>query len=343
MKVYGDRMKASLDTVKLRDLNWQERTFAISNFASNHDLHNSLRRCGILHPPWIWAKPDGTKIIVDGFRRIEWARRQGLERVRGLLFPPECDPTKLLLARIEAKLFGPVLNVAEKAQIISRLVQNVPPEAVRNTYSSRLGIAANPETIQTWCRLAASSEHLLAAAALEEISERAALELVSREEDAQLELITLLKELRCSSSIQLEILERVKEIALREESSELQVLEDAEFTGLRSDHDRNHREKTRALRNWLYRRRYPRIKAREERFVRDLAASDLPGNVRILPPPAFEGQNWQLQLHFSNPEELGRGLADLQGFATSLQLREMLSVADNSARSELRPQHGQRL
>ncbi|MDY0042186.1 MAG: hypothetical protein RBS57_17890, partial [Desulforhabdus sp.] len=313
-------MKAVLNSIELTDLNRQDLSFAIPSFAPHLGLCDSLRCCGILQPPWIRAKADGTKIIVDGFKRLEWAFQESFERIRVLLFAAECDPVKLLLDRIEAKLFGPALNVAEKAQIVSKLVQNVAPEVMQSRYLPRLGIAAHPEAIRKWCRLAASDEHLLAAAALEEISDRTALELVDWEKEAQREIISLLKELRCSFSIQSEILERVREIALREESSELQVLNVPELAAIKDDKNRNHREKTQALRDWLYRRRYPRIKAREERFMRDLAASDLPARVRITPPPAFEGQNWQLQLFFGNPGELVQMLGDLQVFAGSAEL-----------------------
>lgn len=278
----------------------------------------------MLSNPWIWAKRDGAQVIVDGFKRLDWARRQGMMQVECVVFPAEYDPIKLMTERIEAKLFESTINTAEKAQIISKLAGSCPEQTVLEAYLPRLGVAPQSGKLEEWIRLADSSRELLAAAALDEVSERTALELAGWEQQSQTEMVSVLRELRCSASIQWEILERVREIAAREETTVMQVLSETGFVKILRDPKKNHREKTQLVRAWLYRRRYPRVRAREETFIRDLADMSLPNNVKVLPPPSFEGRNWQLQLHFTTQEELLDVLKKLQSTTLSPQFTKLM-------------------
>jgi ParB family transcriptional regulator, chromosome partitioning protein len=318
-------MQPSYSSLALSDLVPQDKTFACPSFTPLTQLGDSLQRCGILHPLWVWLKPDRTKALVDGFKRRQWAQENGIENIQCLLFPPETDPSELLLKRIEGKLFGPMLNVAERAQIIHKLAHNF-PKAILDRYLPLLGISGRDKIVGKWLLLAGSSQYLLAAAALEEICERAALELATWEERSQQKALELLKILCCSASIQYEILVRIKEIALREEVAELAVLLHPELIAILKDSVRNRREKTQAIRDRLYRRRYPRLKAREDRFLQDLGSSHLPKPVRVLPPPSFEGSDWQLQIDYSNPEELRQLLSELQNFASSSEIEKMMKI-----------------
>jgi len=312
------------DSVKLSDLNWQDETFAIFSFVDLCRLHDSLQLLGMLCHPWVWAKADGSKIIVDGFKRLDWARREGLNSIECMVFPPGYDPAKLMIERIELKLFESSLNTAEKAQIVSKLDHSCSRETVLNTYLPRLGVAPRAGAVEGWKQLADSSRELLVATALDEISERAALELSGWEQQSQTKMVATLRELRCSASIQWEILERVKEISVREEIEQLQVLSDRGIVDILRDSNKNHREKTQLLRAWLYRRRYPRVRAREERFVRNLTRMNLPNNLRFLPPPSFEGRNWQLQLSFTSPDELLEVLEKLRNPVLSAQFTKLM-------------------
>jgi len=312
------------ESINLKDLNWDDQTFAISSFVPSDHLENSLQRFGILHPPWIWQKSRGNKVIVDGFKRLGWARRKDIESVECRVFPTESGASELMIRRMEAKFFGPPLNAAEKAQVINKLSQWLSPEEMLHLCLPLLGIAPRLDLVRKWCRLAGSSEPLLMAAAREEICERVALELLNWDDEPRSQMVSLLLELRCSASIQFEIVERLKEIALREETNEQQVLGEESVKGIIADENLNHRQKTNALRQWLYGRRYPRLKAREERFKRELAASNLPKNVRILPPPGFEGTDWQLHLHFRDQGELSESLFQLRELMSSKKLTSLI-------------------
>jgi hypothetical protein len=318
-------MDARLLAVPLDRLDWQDRSFAIRSFTRTDQLQASLQRCGLLFPPWVVHSAEDRWIIADGFKRLKWLRAHSLEPVECLAFPAATERTPLLLRRLEAKVLGSPLNLAEKAQIVARLASVLPHQQVLADYFPLLNLAPRPAAIEKWCALARSEDFLLAAIATENVGERAALELIDWDSAARENLIALLCELRCSSSIQLEIIERITEVALGQGRVPMDMLRAPELQAILQNPDQNHRQKTQALRDLLHRWRFPRLWARQQRFAEDLAKARLPVDIRLQPPPAFEGNTWQVQIHFSSPEKLRGSAAALAELAGSPQLLAMIS------------------
>jgi len=297
-------MQAPCALVGLDELDLEDNRFAIRSFLPDTRLDFSLEQHGIISPPWVWARGDGRSSLVDGFKRIAWAGRTGLRRIPCAVFPFSCPYEQLLLLRVEAKLFGPLLNAAEKAQIIAKLNQASVESYLHHRLLPALGIPPRAEVIDKWCRLSTAGENLLKAVASEAIAERVALELLDWGEEERAEILALLAELRCSASIQMEIAERVTEIALRWNENRRTVLRRPQFQAVWNHSQGNHRQKTQTVRELLTRWRFPRLQERETLLARDLASLTLPSGSRLLHPPAFEGDEWQLQVTFSQPGEL---------------------------------------
>jgi ParB family transcriptional regulator, chromosome partitioning protein len=322
-------MQAISAELRLDQLDWEDDSFAIHSFLPQARLETSLENNGIICTPWVWSKEGRKFVIVDGFKRFRWARSKGLERVPCVVFPASCSHEELLILRVEGKLFGPPLNPAEKAQIITQCARTMPREFIFERILPALGVAQRDHSVGTWGKMLEAGEGLMMAAACGEIAERTTLELSNWDEAERQEILSVLKALRCSASIQMEIVERVREVALRENRSRLAVLQQPEVQTVLRDKHSNHRQKTEALRVLLTRWRFPRLSAREERFTRQWNAASLPGTIRLSPPPNFEGERWQLQLTFASSQELRNLLEIASDFAASPLLDSLLSGDDS--------------
>jgi ParB family transcriptional regulator, chromosome partitioning protein len=310
--------------VDLDRMDWEDATFAIRSFLSPHRLEASLDRYGILHPPWLLLTDTGRYVIVDGLKRLSWVRKTRKGTVKCVVFPATSDRKALMLRHVEAKIFGPPLNVAEKAQIISRLDGLVPRKLIVERYFPYLHVAGRPDSVAKWCRLAVMDESFLGAVASEQVSERGALELVGWDTNDRGEALRILTELRCSASIQMEILERLSEIAIACDEPRIAILGCSEVQGVLHQPGWSHRQKTQALRSLLTRLRFPRLSAREDQFTRDLAGASLPKGTRLIHPPAFEGESWQLLFSFSDLESLHDLLRKALDFAFSAEMRHLV-------------------
>jgi ParB family transcriptional regulator, chromosome partitioning protein len=328
-------MERRLSPVYIEDLDWQDQRFAVHSYTRNAFLQNSLERHGLLCPPWLLQTSQGPPLIVDGFKRLKWLQDGGKNRVECLLFEAVGDPRDLMLQRLETKICEAPLNLAEKAQIVARLAELLPEQRVLQDYFPVLGLASRPRAVDHWSRVAAAEKLLLSGLAHDRLCERAALELIDCPVDERRGLIALLCELRCSASIQMEILERITEIALVQGKTRTALLASREMQDILQDPELNHRQKTQHLRDLLQHWRYPRLWARQERFQRSLEKCGLPPAMRVQPPPAFEGNGWQLQIQFSSPEELSQLLTSAQALASSRKLPELLGrpLADPAKKS----------
>ncbi|MFZ2444983.1 MAG: hypothetical protein WAW37_01375 [Syntrophobacteraceae bacterium] len=289
--------------IALNEIDWEDRSFEIRAFRDDARLRESLARHGMLDPPWIVRK-GGRCSIVDGFKRLAWARETGARDAACLFLPQDLAVRDIWERRIEKKLFEGGLDLAEKAQIATVLLELYPAGDAPGPLLAALGISSRRGMIEKWARLCAAGALVLELLGSGEIAERTAIEVSDWDPESRAAVLALLRSLRCSASIQVEIAERINEVSIREEKSRLDVLDGPEIREILSNNKLNHRQKTLALRDLLARLRYPRLSQRERKFRRDIESLSLPPSVRIAPPPAFEGDGWRMELSFSSPDEL---------------------------------------
>jgi ParB family transcriptional regulator, chromosome partitioning protein len=308
-------------------VDWEDRRFAIESFLPRSQIMESLSRFGLLTPPWV-VKAAGEKfIIVDGFKRLCELRDQGTGQVRCVVFPAETSLNDLWALRLEARLFGPPLNIAEKAQVVARLAAISMEGNLARRFQDALALPHRPEMLDKWKRLAEAGRDLLEAASRGDIHERAALELARWPEDPEerSELVSILRKLRCSASIQVEILERFRDITTLSSQPVRSLLQSGEPQRILGHPEWNHREKTQALRDWLDTLRLPRLKARERHFTLEIGRTPPPSGVSLVPPPSFEGNRWRLEVTFASPEELRHLLEKTNSWSLAAGLGKLLN------------------
>jgi hypothetical protein len=104
---------------------------------------------------------------------------------------------------------------------------------------------------------------------------------------------------------QREVLLYLTEVSARDDIPLKCLLEeDTIKSTLNSDLDGN--QKSRKIRYYLKRRRYPRLAAAEERFHEQVNELGLNGAIQVLPPANFEGSSYTLTIRFDSLKALSR-------------------------------------
>ncbi|MGC9194270.1 MAG: hypothetical protein ACP5IL_02310 [Syntrophobacteraceae bacterium] len=309
--------------VALSEIDLDDGSFGVPNFCDCPRLRDSLGRFGILDPVWL-CETSARFIVADGFKRLGWAKENRSHAVPCLIFQKDWDVRDIWTRRIEKKIFEGEINPAEKVRIIGVLAELFGPGEIPGLFLSSLRVAGRRETIEKWVKLSFKGSQMLQALGGGELCERAAIEIADWEQTESDLVLSLLRDLRCSASIQVEIVERVKEIALREEKSRAEVLAMDTFGEVMSSRELNHREKTQLIRDFLTELRYPRLSSRRKRFEQDVEALGLPRGARLLAPEAFEGGGWQMQLSFTRGEELRKIFRAALPLVESERLEEIL-------------------
>lgn len=321
------------DFLPLNEIDLNDRTFEIRKFGPADRLSASLERFGIMEPPWV-VKRGGSYVPVDGFKRLRWAATRGSNGTVCRILPENLSLRELWGLRIEKKLFEPDLDLAEKARIVSVLLDIFPPAEVPRPFLNAMNIPPRSDVLTSWAGLAGEEEDILEMLASGDIAERAALEVAGWDRASRVAVLKVLQSLRCSASIQVELVERINEIAIREGSDRIGILNSPQVREILSSKDFNHRQKTQALRDLLIHLRFPRLSEREGRFREVLRALELPGPVRIVPPAAFEGTAWRMELTFSGPEELRGVLKSAGTLADSKRLDALFEINRRGSESK---------
>ena len=320
--------------VSLAEINLHDDSFEIRKFEEPARLRESLARFGILDPPWL-RKKGGRHIVVDGFKRLGWAEENGAQGTVCRIFPEDFDAGVLWSLRIEKRLFEQEINIAEKAQIISTLLAVFEPDQIPRLFLSALNVANRPDLLHKWASLWAKGPQTLEILASGAVAERPAIEVADWDERSRTAVLAVLKALRCSASIQVEIVEHIDEIAIRDEKVRAEIIETPRVREILESKELNHRQKTQALRELLAELRYPRLSSRQERFRREIESLGLPPRVRIIPPPAFEGNKWRIELSFTGPEELRKGLDSARALLGSDRLETLFRPRPGRDKDEL--------
>jgi len=289
--------------VALAEIDLDDATFEIKRFTGSPRLQESLDRFGILDPPWL-RKNGREHIVVDGFKRLRRAKENGAQGAVCRVFPEDCDAREMWMRRIEKKIFEREINPAEKAQIVSTLLGLFQPGEIPAFLLSGINVSNRHEVLLSWASLSTRGPGVLEMLASGDIAERAALEVAGWDKPSMDSVLPVLRTLRCSASIQVEIVERINEIGFREAKSGADIIEHSRVREILTSRGLNRRQKTQAIRDYLFELRHPRLHSRQKQFERRLEALGLPPGLKIAPPPAFEGSNWRMELSFTGIEDL---------------------------------------
>lgn len=318
----AEYQEVPLDAIDLSDLTFKWR----SDYEAPA-LAEAIKSWGLLQPLLLRRQREGKLQLVCGWRRFLCLQRLGWPAVPALILPPE-TPDRWCRLAILADQPGPVLNLVEVARLVQLLAPDYSPEEMCRNILPRLGqpgTKAQLQALQAVLQLEPAYQELLAAGrlTLATAARLAAWEAADREA-----LLPWWRVLALSQSYQRELLEFFTTLSRRSGQPIRHWLQQPEVqeilaTPNLSGNDRRQRLWDR-LRRWCF----PRLSAVQDQFQRCLARLGLKDrpDLRLEPPPAFEGEEFRLELRCRNRQELARLVAELHQLLTNPALEEVFKL-----------------
>jgi hypothetical protein len=130
------------------------------------------------------------------------------------------------------------------------------------------------------------------------------LELAGMAEDDAKALIILFNTLKLGLNTQREIVTLVKEIAIREDKSILQVIEELHINKILTNEDLDKNQKVHKIRLCLKQRRFPTIATIEKSYEKYHQKLNLDKRFKLIQPTNFESPTYTLQLSFNSMTQL---------------------------------------
>ena len=297
-------MKYKAGTALLSQIKTDNEKFRITTSEDLESLVESIKASGLLNPPILAPADNNNYIIVCGFRRISACLRLGWNRVDARFVDSNASETDCSVAAIAENCSQRELNLLEMSRAVNLLADTLPDGADIQKFARQAGLpvaSAILYKVRPLCHLPAGMQQgilsgTLSLAMADRLSQMA-------EEDA-LEAYTLFCDIHAGLNVQREILDNAEESALREGIKMVDILRSKNIMGIRSSEALDRSGKTGLIRRLLKARRYPALTETEERFENRTGALGLPGEMKLVPPAGFEGQDYILSLKFSSIEQL---------------------------------------
>ncbi len=303
-----------LEKVKLDDIDRSDGLFSMNFEPDLEPLIASAEQVGILEPIWLRRKAKKLQII-SGFRRFDVAQKLGMETLGALVWKKErIDDQTAFLMGIHENILGRGLNLVERGLVLDKLL-------------SRFSLSRN-EIIRNWLpllNLEPSDNILNGFLLINTFSKGVKRYLLGHglsltnvmllakfsKEDRQL-ICRSLSHLRIGENVLREMLTFLREIAHRDGIRIADLLSNPRIQVPLSDHRLSGPQKIQAIRRFLREKRYPRLSELEERFSASKKGMNLPPQIKITPPPFFEGDRFKIEFSFGSLEEYEKNLATLQ-------------------------------
>jgi len=296
-------MRYRLKIVDLSEIDLGDDAFRITTERQVDDLMHSINHVGILHHPLL-LKKEATYTIICGFRRIEACRRLNWSELEAMILGPDTIRLKCIKYAITDNAFQRPLNLIEKSRSIGMLSDFFKDINSLSEELSLLGLFEHPSMIKKLKGICHLPELFQNSILSNTISLAMVLELAGMSEDDAKGFIKLFNTLKLSLNTQREIVTLIKEIAIREDKSILQIIEESHLNKILTNEDLDKNQRAHKIRIYLKQRRFPTIAVIEKSYEKYHQKLNLERGFKLIPPTNFESPTHTLQLSFNNMIQL---------------------------------------
>lgn len=296
-------MRFKEDTVPLSAINPDDSSYQITTNTAIEDLGASIKNVGLINPPFL-IRISSAYRIVTGFRRINACQSLGWSNIDAKILEPNTQELECVRLAVTDNSFQRPFNLIEISRSVSLLRSLIEKDEILLRTSIQLGLPNNLSMLNKMailCRLSGAIQQGVLSGS---ISLAMALDLGKLENDVGDRFAEMFNALKLSLNKQREILTLFEEIAAREDRSIQVLLGEKEIINIVDVDNLDRTQKTRSLRHYLKRRRFPEIARAEIAFEKCIKNLKLGPDIQLIPPKNFEGQTYTLQLYFENLTDL---------------------------------------
>lgn len=296
-------------------------------------VHRILDLTGRILTP-LWVKQEGKRfVLVDGYARWAWVKSKGM-KVPCIIFPEDSHDCNMLIWKIFDLISRREPDIIEKARIVRNLASFFTPEEIKRRFFPLLNISHKPRMFKTLLLVAMLPHEEVEKFIVGVVSDKVLFKIVWWDEGSRKAFIRFLDRLRCSVSIQREILDFVEDISRLGGIQPCDIILNPEVEEILQNERITPRDKAERIRSLLRKKVYPMLTRREQHVVGCMSKIALPRGINIRYPEFFEGDVWHMTLSFTNIEELKNQLESVARPQVIVALKNAMEGPDGSEVTE---------
>lgn len=318
-------LATSLHEIRLADIDVTDRSLSVTAGRDTKTLEHSINLCGMLNPPLLAPRRQGTGCrVVCGVLRLRAFAALGFASCTARIAAGNAAEPELLLAALCDNAAHRRYNDVEKARAAALLAAHYPEDDAVRLCAELTGTPPKRTVFAQYRKLAHADERLHELLLNDRITFETAVALCGMEQEDRDCFARLFDVLHFSASKQLELIEMCRDIGRRDGVAVRHALLHQEVRRVvKSLPDGNTAQAAEQVRRCLRRQRFPRLVQRERMVGDMLKRLSLPAGIAIEPPPYFEGNRWRVIATATCAEEIWRASAVLARLAETPEFRAL--------------------
>lgn len=289
-----------LDRIDLND-----ETFSLTipgTSAADSGLKASIAKNDILHPPIVQKKSASTYRVVAGKKRLS-AISTTRTSCECLVLAENTGPAETLAAAYEETRITRQPTPLENAIFLNKGLRWLDEEQVAARFLPMLGINPDLRQLSRYLQLLELEEPMLLAVHAGSLDEAVARELGKLPFGDRIALFDLIDLLSLSFSNQKKLVAGCRELAKRNDTSIINILDDQKLREILANQATNYPQKTAHLMAWLTELRSPRLQEAEREFRSMRSKLNLPKGADLQHVQSFEKDALTLKLEFADQRQ----------------------------------------
>lgn len=313
----------SLSMIDLDSIDLEDKTFRITTDTSIKNLILSIKSVGLLNPPILLKKTSSFQII-SGFRRILAYINLGLVKIPAKIVDSDRKKLECVKFAITDNSLQRTLNLIEQSRSLYMLSEFYTDNDQLAKAAFVLGLPDNPDIIKKIKKIGILPLDIQNGVLSNTISLTMAIELGKLKRDEGSAFAILFNKLKLSLNKQREIITHIKEIAIIENISIINLLIKNYLREISEDQELDRNEKINLIRSYLKQRRFPEITKAEKKLEKKIKNLNLGRNIKLIAPKNFEATTFSLNLQFDNIDQLRENKTTLEKIIKNPLLKDIL-------------------
>lgn len=283
----------------------------------------SVRRVGLLNPPFIDRSEEGRVQIVAGFRRVLALKALEHEEILCIdLSGSGLSPSDKLLLNLHDNLATRHFNGVEKGMVVERLLTHFPEREVVGHFMPLLGLPAHGPLLSTYVGMGRLEEDIRTAFAAGRLSFPTVRAMLHMDKDSRKAFCQWFMILQFNFNQQSQLIDLVRDLAHLSNASAMQILAQEELKKVLENPGLNGPQKVKSAIEILKSRRLPNLVGAEKTFQGTIRDLRLPDGVRVHHSPGFESPDFRLEISFRDGKILRQKITDLASMEGLERIKE---------------------